>query len=126
MRKTMYVLTALLLFGAGVLVGQKTAAPRKTLIHAFAFNEVEGATPAQLDELWSATRKMASQIPEIKNVWMGKIVRHNRDWHYGMVFEFENEAGHKVYEKHPAHEEWVKTYSKVHVEGSSTMDIQGQ
>src|SRR5262249_15743508 len=120
------LLAGLVLFGAGVLVGQKTAPARKPLLHVFAFNEVEGTTPAQLDELWAAPRKMASQIPEIKNIWMGKIIRHNRDWHYGMVFEFDNDAGHKVYEKHPAHDEWVKTYSKVRVEGTNTIDIQGQ
>ncbi len=120
------LLAGLLLFGSGVLVGQKTASSRKTLLHTFAFNAVEGVTPAQLDELWTATRKMAGQIPEIKNVWMGKIVGHNRSRQYGMVFEFDNMAGHKVYETHLAHAEWVKTYSKVRVEGTDTMDIQGQ
>lgn len=122
-----YLMAALLVFGAGVAVGQKTAPPRKTLLHSFSFKTVEGATPAQLDELWAATRKLASQSPEIKQIWMGKIVpTHNGDWQYNIVMEFENAAGHDKYAKSPAHDEWRKTYSKVRQEGTFTIDTQGQ
>ena len=125
MRKfTGFLLLGALLFGAGVLVGQKTAAPKKSLIHAFAFQQVEGTTPPQMDELWAETRRMAGQIPEIKNIWMGKVT--NRDGLYGVVMEFDNQAGLKTYAAHPAHTKWNETYSKVRVEGTTTLDIQGQ
>src|SRR5579884_1011351 len=85
-----------------------------------------GAPPQRLDELWSATRKLASQEPAIQNIWMGKIVRHQRDWQYAVVMEFENEAGHKKYESGPAHAEWLKTYSQIRAEPTFTLDLQGQ
>src|SRR5213594_4382919 len=114
------LLAGALLFGAGILVGQKTATPRKTLIHVFAFNPVEGSTPQQLDEVWTATRKMASQIPEIKNIWMGKVLNRGNTWQYGVVMEFENQdALKKVYDPHPAHKAWNEVYSKVRVEGTN-------
>ena len=125
MRKfTGLLLAGALLFGAGVLVGQKTATPKKSLVHAFAFKQVEGTTPQQMDDLWSETRKMAGQIPEIKNIWMGKVT--NRDGLYGVVMEFDNAAGLKTYAGHAAHTKWNEIYSKVRVEGTTTLDIQGQ
>jgi hypothetical protein len=127
MRTTLLRLAAgAILFGAGLLIGQRTAAPRKTLLHVFAFKAVEGATPQRLDDLWSATRKLASQEPAIQNIWMGKIVRHQRDWQYAVVMEFEDEAGHKKYETGPAHAEWLKTYSQIRAEPTFTLDLQGQ
>ena len=120
------LLAGSLLFGAGILIGQKTAAPRKTLIHAFCFNPVDGASAQQFDELWAATRKMAAQDAGIQNIWMGKIVAHQGEWKNAIVMEFANEAGHKKYETSPAHAEWLKTYSKVRAEPTFTFDLQGQ
>lgn len=125
-RSLALLLAAASLFGAGVLIGQKAAAPRKTFIHAFAFKPVDGATPQQIDEVWAATRKMASQIPEIRNIWMGKVLNRGETWQYGVVMEFADESGLKKYAAHPAHEEWNQVYSKVRVEGTNTLDIQGQ
>ena len=122
-----YLLVGALLFGSGLLVGQKTATPRKTLIHAFAFQQVEGTTQKQLDDVWAATRKMAGQIPEIRNIWMGKVLNRGNTWQYGVVMEFDNEdALKKIYDPHPAHKAWSEVYSKVRVEGTNTLDIQGQ
>ena len=127
MRKTLrLVLAGTLLFGAGIVVGQKTATARKTLIHAFAFQQVEGTTQKQLDDVWAATRKMAGQIPEIRNIWMGKVLNRGNTWQYGVVMEFDSQDALKKYAAHPAHDEWSKVYSQVRVEGTNTLDIQGQ
>ena len=67
----------------------------------------------------------AAAMPEIRGIWMGRLTRHSSD-QYGIVMEFDNEAGHKVYDTHPAHDEWVKTYSKVRAEPTTTFDLQGQ
>ena len=119
------ILGGILLFGVGVLVGQQAAASRKTLVHAFSFRAVPGTTQAQLDDLWAATRKMAAATPAIRGIWMGRVTRHSSD-QYGIVLEFDNEAAHKVYDQHPAHDEWVKTYSKIRAEPTNTFDLQGQ
>lgn len=125
-RSIMLLLAGTLLFGAGVLVGQKTAAPRKTLIHAFAFKQVEGTTPQQLEEVWAATRKMAAETPEIRNIWMGKVLNRGDQWQYGVAMEFADQAGLKAYAASKAHDKWNEVYSKVRVEGTNTLDIQGQ
>ncbi len=120
------LLVGAVLFGTGILVGQKMATPKKTLIHAFAFKQVAGTTPAQMDELWTATRKLAGSTHEIKSIWMGKVGNRGDDWQYGVVMEFANQAAVKKYAASPAHDEWSKVYSKVRVEGTNTLDIQGQ
>lgn len=120
------LLAGAMLFGSGTLVGSKMAASKKTLIHAFAFKQEAGTTPAQMDQLWEATRKLASESPEIRNIWMGKVLNRGDQWQYGVVMEFENQAALKKYAASKAHEEWGNVYSKVRVEGTNTLDIQGQ
>lgn len=125
-RSLTLLLAGALLFGAGTLVGQKMASGKKTLVHVFAFKQEAGSTPQQLDEVWAATRKMAGQIPEIKSIWMGKVLNRGDQFQYGIAMEFENREGLKKYADHPAHKEWNEVYSKVRVEGTNTLDIQGQ
>ena len=120
------LLAGALLFGAGALVGQKMATGQKTLIHAFAFKAVEGATDQQVQEVWAASRKMAGQISGMKNIWMGKVLNRGPQWQYGVVMEFENQEALKKYADHPAHKEWEDVYFKVRVPGSNTLDIQGE
>jgi hypothetical protein len=40
--------------------------------------------------------------------------------------EMDGEAALKTYAGHPAHTEWVKVYSKVRQEGTTTVDIIGR
>ena len=115
-----------LLFGAGLLVGQRAVTPQKTLVHAFAFQLQEGAGEPQVQQVWAATRKMAAAIPGIRNVWMGRVLNRGKEYQYGVVMEFENQAALKTYASHPAHKEWNQVYSKVRVEGTNTLDIQGE
>ena len=125
-RSLALLLAGTLLFGAGIVVGQKKAAGQKTLIHTIAFKQVEGTTPEKLQEVWAATLKMAGQVPGIKSVWMGKVTNRGEDLTHGIVMEFENQAALKAYAPHPAHKEWEKVYFKVRVEGTDTIDIQGE
>jgi heme-degrading monooxygenase HmoA len=120
------LLAGILVFSAGLLVGQRTVTPQKTLVHAFAFQLQEGAGEAQVQQVWAATRKMAAAIPGIRNVWMGKVLNRGQEYQYGVVMEFENQAAVKAYAAHPAHKEWDQVYSKVRVEGTNTLDIQGE
>lgn len=114
------------LFGAGTLVGQKMRSGEKTLIHTIAFKQVEGTTPAQIQEAWNATLKMAGEIPGMKRVWTGKVTNRGQDYTHGIVMEFENAEALKNYAPHPAHREWEKIYFKVRTPGSNTIDVQGE
>ena len=124
-RSTRLWLAGGLLFSAGLLVGQRTVTPQKTLVHAFAFQLQEGAGEPQVQQVWAETRKMAAAIPGIRNVWMGKVT-NRKEYQYGVVMEFENQAALKTYAGHPAHKAWEQVYSKVRVEGTNTLDIQGE
>ncbi len=127
MRRLLFLLLAgILLFTAGVLVGQKAAAGEKTLIHAIAFKQVDGVTPEQIQEVWAATRRMAAEVPGIKRVWMGKVTNRGPALTHGIVMEFENQEALKKYEPHPAHKKWEEVYFKVRTPGTNTIDIVGE
>ena len=115
-----------LLFGAGVLVGQRTVTGEKTLIHAISFKPVDGATPEQIQEVWAATRRMAAEVPGIKRIWMGRVTNRGPALTHGIVMEFENEAALKAYAPHPAHAKWEEIYFKVRTPGSNTIDVVGE
>lgn len=119
-------IAAALLFGAGVLVGQKTVTGEKTLIHAISFKQVEGATPEQIQECWAATRKMAAAIPGIRRVWTGKVTNRGPSYTHGIVMEFDNAEALAKYAGHEAHKEWENVYFKVRTPGSNTIDVAGE
>ncbi|MGH6962614.1 MAG: Dabb family protein [Dongiaceae bacterium] len=127
MRKWLLLTAAgALLFGAGLLVGQRTVTGEKTLIHAIAFKQVDGTTPEQLKEVWAATEKMAAEVPGIKRVWMGKVTNRGPAYTHGIVMEFENAEALKHYAPHPAHKKWEEIYFKVRTPGTNTIDVVGE
>jgi len=119
-----------LLFAAGWLLGQQTATTQKTLMHVFAYTPLEGATQQDFDNFKKATADMVGKIPGLQKVWVGKLRRPLRQGDtervYGVAMEFDDAKALDVYANHPAHTEWVKVYSKVRVEGTTTLDILGE
>ena len=110
-------------------------AGEKTLMHCFAFTEIEAATDAD----WNAFMKVTSELPEkiegLERVWVGKLKRPLRQFgrnkdepmlrQSGVCMEMAGEAALQAYAKHPAHAEWSKAYEKVRVPGTTTFDIIG-
>ncbi len=127
MRKLLVLLCGgALLFGAGVLVGQRTVAGEKSLIHAISFKPVEGATPEQIQEVWAATRRMAAEVPGIRRIWTGKVTNRGDALTHGIVMEFENAKALEAYGPHPGHKKWEDIYFKVRTPGSNTIDVVGE
>lgn len=128
--KVLILVGGSLLFAAGWLFGQHTATTQKTLMHVFAYTPLEGATQQDFDDFKKATADMVGKIPGLQRVWVGKLRRPLRQGDqnrvYGVAMEFDDAKALDVYADHPVHTEWVKVYSKVRVEGTTTLDILGE
>ena len=134
------------------LASIQLAAAEKTLMHCFAFTVIETATEADWKAFAAATDALPAKIPGVMKVWQGKlrnpltiftidpearkklmagdpeatgsIKRVQRQ--HGVCMEMADEAALKAYAAHPYHAEWMSTYEKVRVAGTTTFDILGR
>ena len=129
-RTSVLILAGALLFLAGCLTGRVSAGSQKSLMHVFAYTPLEGSTPEDYENLKKATAAMVGQIPGLRRVWIGKLREplpvETRIHTVGVAMEFDDAAALEVYARHPIHDDWVKTYTKVRKEGTMTLDILGE
>lgn len=120
----------IVLLGAAFVLGQQKGKSEKTLMHAFAYTPVAGATAQDFENFTKASGDLVGKIPGLRRVWVGKLRRPlkvgDQKREYGVAMEFDDEKALDAYAKNPAHDEWVKTYEKVRVEGTTTYDIIGE
>lgn len=122
------------------------------VMHCFAYTVIESATPADWDAFTKATKELPGKIPGLTHVWLGKLSRPMSlvtpdsaapaedvkklragetvsvpvkllRRQAGVCMEFSGAAAMASYAKLPAHDEWMKTYEKVRVAGTTTIDI---
>ena len=126
---------AAMLAGALCLTTASAFAGEKSLMHCFAFTEVEDAKDADWQAFFKATDDLVTKIDGLNKVWYGKLKRplgiYDREGkrslrQWGVCMEMKDEATLTAYGEHPAHAEWVKVYEKVRVPGTTTYDILGQ
>jgi hypothetical protein len=137
---------------AGLALTAATAlAGEKTVLHCFAFTPVETATQADWQAFAKASDALPGQIPGLKRIWYGKLNRPLgqvalkfadpeagkkmraekkgtteftlAERKNGACMEFENLQAFQAYGAHAGHAEWLKAYSKVRVEGTTTYQI---
>jgi len=124
------IVAGAILFLAGCVTGRLSAGSQKTLMHVFAYTPLEGSTPQDFENFQKATAAMVGQIPGLRRVWIGKLREplavETRIHYYGVAMEFDDAAALDVYAKHPVHDDWVKVYTKVRKEGTTTLDILGE
>ena len=129
-RNVLFLLLGSLLFLAGCQAEWRSSTAPKTLLHVFAFTPLEGATDEDFENFQKATVGLTRQIPGLRKVWVGKLreplPQVTRLHTYGVAMEFDNAEALAVYADHPAHEEWVKVYEKVRMQGTTTLDILGE
>jgi len=113
---------AVALFAAGLLVGANKFNQPKTLIHVVTIQWTNGATDAQKQAVYDGVRKMAGEIPGIRNIWTKPIKVQGQGYSGAFVIEFDSKEALDAYAKNPAHAEWMKVYGPVHGE-STTHDI---
>ena len=116
------VLFALLIFSAGVIVGQKTYGTPSTVLHVVTVRWKKDSTPAQQQAALDGVKTMAAGFHGIKNVWLKSFKVQPADYNAAFVMEFESRKALEDYVKAPAHVEWKKLYDPIHDE-STTHDI---
>jgi hypothetical protein len=124
-------ISRLAVFAAGLFLFCGIApAGEKKLMHCFTFTPIESASVAEWRAFYEATDQLPKKIPGISHVWYGKLRRpltvDGGERKYGVCMEMANEDTLKSYGEHPFHKEWMNSYSKVRVEGTTTFDILGQ
>lgn len=116
---------ALVLFAAPA-----SEAGEKKLMHCFAFTPIKDATQADWDAFYQATDQLPKKIKGVSKVWYGKLAsplgRGDSAREYGVCMEMADQAALAAYGKAPYHADWLKTYEKVRVEGTTTFNIVGQ
>jgi hypothetical protein len=105
------------------------AAPH-TVIHVVTILWKEDSTPEQQQAALDGVKKMAAEIPGIRNVWVktievqgrgkaGKDGKPGRPFDAAFAIEFVDQAAADRYVDHPAHLEWNKTYLPIREESTS-------
>jgi hypothetical protein len=121
-------LLALGLTTGALLAANKFGAP-KSIVHVVTILWKEDSTPQQQQAALEGVKKMAGEIPGIKNVWIkstkvqgrgpGKDGKPGRPYDTAFVIEFADQAAADRYVDHPAHVEWNKTYLPIREESTS-------
>src|SRR6266498_3863355 len=101
---------AFVLFGAGLLVGANKFGTPSSVIHVVTVQWKEGTTDAQKSAALDGVKKMAGEVPGLKNVWLKTLKVQPREMNAAFVMEFESQAAFDAYTEHPAHKAWEKVY----------------
>jgi Stress responsive A/B Barrel Domain len=102
--------TAAALFFGGYAAGQNRYGTPKTIIHVVTIQWKPGTTPAQQKEVLDGVRRMAAEIPGIKNVWLKPERVQPRGYDAAFAIEFEGRAAADRYAESPVHKAWDQQY----------------
>jgi hypothetical protein len=123
-KRIQMTVAALVLFGAGLLVGQKTFGTPQTVLHVVTVRWKKDSTPEQRQAVLDGVKTMAAANPAIKNVWLKtlKVQSASNDYNAAFVMEFSSAKALEDYVQDPAHVAWKKLYDPIH-DQSTTHDI---
>jgi lipopolysaccharide export LptBFGC system permease protein LptF len=122
MKKMMTIAAlAILVFGAGLLVGANRFNKPKSILHIVTVKWKADATAAQKEAALKGVERMAGEIPGVKNVWVDTIKVQGAGFNNVFVMEFADAAAFKAYADHAAHKEWEAVYLPIR-EQSTTHD----
>jgi len=122
LHKTALLAAAVLLLAAGVLIGANAFGTPHTVLHIITVQWKPDATAAQKEAAIEGVKKMAGEVPGVKNVWLKTLKVQPAGYSNVLVMEFADEAAFKSYTDSPAHREWEKLYLPVRAE-SRTHDV---
>ena len=78
-------------------------------IHMFAFRFMAGVTDAKKKEIVAAIGKLQSQIPQVKETWVGlNDSPRGQGYELGGMMKFESKQAMETYGAHPVHQELLK------------------
>ena len=117
-KKSLIAAVAVVLFGAGLLIGAGEIETPSSVIHVVTLDWNDDATPEQIKAALDGVASM--KYPGIKRVWLRSIKSQTKQAAFAM--EFENEKALEDYAGSAAQEEWYKLYEPVRKQ-SVTSDI---
>ena len=104
------VFVAVALFAAGYVTAQNKFGQPTTIIHVVTIKWKAGVAEEEKQKAIEGVRKMAAEIPGIKNIWLKATRVQPQDFNAAFVIEFENRAAADLYAEHPAHKAWAEHY----------------
>ncbi|SRR5579883_1045824 len=122
MKKFALVAAALAIFAAGALVGANAFKEPSTVLHVAVVKWKAESTPEQQQAAIDGIRRMAADVPGIRNVWLKKIKTQPPDYSAVFGIEFESKAAFDAYTNSAAHRAWEKIYLPIREE-SQTQDL---
>jgi hypothetical protein len=96
------------LFFAGYSAGQNRFGQPKTVLAISLIKFRPGVSDADGQKAIDGVKRMAAQIPGIKNIWLKPARMEPRDFDAAFVIEFVDRAAADRYADSPIHEEWSK------------------
>src|SRR5690349_15052260 len=108
MKKLIPAVLAFTLFAAGVLVGANSFNAPPTILHVITVKWKADSTPQQQQAATDGIRKMAADVPGLKNIWVKKVKVQPADFSAVFAMEFESKAAFDAYTNSPAHKAWEK------------------
>lgn len=122
MKKISLVLLALVVSAAALLIGANTFNSPSTILHVVVVKWKADSTPQQQQAAIDGVRKMAADVPGMKNVWIKKVKVQPADYNTVFAMEFESKAAFDAYTNSAAHKAWEKVYLPYREE-SQTQDV---
>ena len=110
------------LLAAGLVIGANSFNAPSTILHVVTVQWKADSTPSQQQAAIDGLRKMAADVPGIRNIWVKKMKVQPAEFSTVFAMEFENKAAFDAYTNHPAHKAWEKIYLPVREE-SQTQDV---
>jgi ABC-type glycerol-3-phosphate transport system substrate-binding protein len=122
MKRFVLALAALAVVAAGLAGAANAVNAPSTILHVVIVKWKADSTVQQQQAAIDGIRKMAAEVPGVKNIWVKKQKVQPAEYNTAFAIEFENKAAFDAYTSSPAHKAWEKLYLPYREE-SYTQDI---
>ena len=115
-RFPLLVIGAASLFAAGFAAGQAAKfhfGQPKTILQISILKFHDGVTEAQEADVLNGVKRMAGEIPGIKNVWIKADHLDPRNFDAAFVIEFASREAADNYAESPVHAEWSRKLQQI-------------
>lgn len=107
--RTILALTAILIvFAAGYAAGANRYGMPKTVLHVVIIQWRPGTSAADRQRVIEGVRRMAAELPGIRNIWIKPVRMASLKWNAAFVIEFDNQAAADRYAASAAHKAWAQ------------------
>jgi hypothetical protein len=113
LRIAFFTCIAAALFFAGYAAGQNQFGQPRTVLQVSLIKFNPGVSDADGQKVIDGVKKMAAQIPGIKNIWLKADRMEPRDFDAAIVIEFVNRAAADRYAESPIHESWSRQLQQI-------------